>query len=393
MLANWSNGVPNSSTDAYLVTTGTALVTLAASAASLYVGNSVNSGNLDVRSTLTATNAYIGFYGVGGNATVSSSGNLTALTRFWIGGSLGPGNLTIFNGGSVTSGSTGAGSISLNSLSGTSTFNLGRSNDTSTPGAVNAASITGAGTVNFLSNYAYTLAPSLTGSLNLAKSGPGTLTLTAASTYSGGTTITAGRLLVNNTTGSGLGTGAASVSSGASLGGTGSFSGPLTLNGTITPGSGVGPGALTTGDETWNSAAGYSWEINQATGSAGTNWDTLNIDGVLTIASTSADPFLIKVTSLTLSGTAGTATGFTFGQTYTWTLASSSSAITTFSTDKFTLDTSAFLNDATNLGTFALGLSPDSKSLTLSYTAVPEPGTSALLIGAGLLWLARRRRA
>jgi autotransporter-associated beta strand protein len=55
----------------------------------------------------------------------------------------------------------------------------------------------------------------------LTKQGAGTLSLTAASTFDGGTTVSGGTLLANNTTGSATGSGAVSVLSGASLGGAG----------------------------------------------------------------------------------------------------------------------------------------------------------------------------
>jgi autotransporter-associated beta strand protein len=76
----------------------------------------------------------------------------------------------------------------------------------------------------------------------LTKAGPGTMRLTAASTYAGGTTITGGRLLVNNPAGSGTGSGAVGVGSGGTLGGTGTISGAVTVNsgGVIAPGTSIG---------------------------------------------------------------------------------------------------------------------------------------------------------
>jgi autotransporter-associated beta strand protein len=75
----------------------------------------------------------------------------------------------------------------------------------------------------------------------LTKTGAGTMRLTSANTYAGGTTVSAGRLLVNNSTGSGTGTGGVTVN-GGTLGGTGTIAGPVTINsgGTLSPGTSIG---------------------------------------------------------------------------------------------------------------------------------------------------------
>ena len=61
---------------------------------------------------------------------------------------------------------------------------------------------------------------------SLEKIGAGTLTLTGANTYHGGTTLSSGILLVSNSTGSGTGTGAVSVNAGT-LGGSGIIAGAV----------------------------------------------------------------------------------------------------------------------------------------------------------------------
>ncbi len=63
----------------------------------------------------------------------------------------------------------------------------------------------------------------------LTKHGVGTLVLSAASTYSGTTLVSAGVLLVDNATGSGTGTNTVTVASGATLGGSGTIAGSVTL--------------------------------------------------------------------------------------------------------------------------------------------------------------------
>src|SRR5204863_9093954 len=69
----------------------------------------------------------------------------------------------------------------------------------------------------------------------LTKAGTGTLTLTGANTYTGATTVSAGVLVVSNTSGSGTGTGAVNVNAGT-LGGKGAIAGAVTIG----TGSGVG---------------------------------------------------------------------------------------------------------------------------------------------------------
>jgi autotransporter-associated beta strand protein len=63
---------------------------------------------------------------------------------------------------------------------------------------------------------------------SITKIGGGTLTLTGANAYSGGTTITGGILLVSNASGSGTGTGPVTVNDGT-LGGSGIISGAVTV--------------------------------------------------------------------------------------------------------------------------------------------------------------------
>jgi fibronectin-binding autotransporter adhesin len=92
--------------------------------------------------------------------------------------------------------------------------------------------------------YTITLSGVLSGSGGLVKQANGDLNLSGANTYSGGTTVLAGRLLVNNTTGSGTGTGDVVVQGGL-LGGNGTIGGSVQVQsgGTLSPGN--SPGHLT----------------------------------------------------------------------------------------------------------------------------------------------------
>jgi autotransporter-associated beta strand protein len=121
------------------------------------------------------------------------------------------------------------------------------------------------------------------GVTSLIKTGTGTLILTGANTYSGGTTISGGELRVNSSGGSGTGFGAVMVASGGTLGGGGIISGATTVNsgGTLSPGN--LPGALTFSNSlTLNSGSTNIFEISK---SPLTN-DVANIYGVLTCGGT-----------------------------------------------------------------------------------------------------------
>lgn len=94
-------------------------------------------------------------------------------------------------------------------------------------GGVNATSGTHNATLNIntVGNYSTNavLENGTTGLLIVEKNGNGVQRLAGASTYTGGTTVKAGTLLVNNTTGSGLGTGTVVVNGTGKLGGTGAI--------------------------------------------------------------------------------------------------------------------------------------------------------------------------
>lgn len=118
----------------------------------------------------------------------------------------------------------------------------------------------------------------LSGAGSLVKNGTGTLTLTGANTYSGNTTVAAGAIEVDNTVGSGTGSGRITINSGATLSGSGLIAGPVTVAGTLAPGSGLGiltinnqvafqPGS-TFNAEVFGSEAGSGYDQLVTTGSA-----------------------------------------------------------------------------------------------------------------------------
>ncbi|HEX5220665.1 MAG TPA: autotransporter-associated beta strand repeat-containing protein, partial [Verrucomicrobiae bacterium] len=112
----------------------------------------------------------------------------------------------------------------------------------------------------------------------LHKVGTARLTLTSASTYTGGTIVSNGALFISNSTGSGTGSGNVRVRNGATLGGSGFISGATTVeNGaTLTPGNAIG--TLTFGGAlTLQSGATNVFEL-------GTISDSVVVSGALTAA-------------------------------------------------------------------------------------------------------------
>lgn len=73
----------------------------------------------------------------------------------------------------------------------------------------------------------------------LIKEGAGTLSVTGNNSYIGETWVNAGTLLVNNTNGSGTGSGAVNVFAGATLGGNGTISGLVSVSGSLAPGNSI----------------------------------------------------------------------------------------------------------------------------------------------------------
>jgi autotransporter-associated beta strand protein len=103
--------------------------------------------------------------------------------------------------------------------------------------------------------------------------------LSGANSYSGGTIVTAGTLLVNNSFASGTGSGLVAVSNNGTLGGSGTIAGPVAIAGTLVPGQSVG--TLTFAGGLDLSAGGTNvWELAElTTAGAGVNFDQTVLTG------------------------------------------------------------------------------------------------------------------
>ena len=141
---------------------------------------------------------HVGYYGTG-NLTVESGGRVTPGTILELGAYAGAtGTVNLNSGGTLAVGGTngivkGAGTANLN-LGGGTIEVTGSALTTSVPANLVSGTTS---TVN-TNGLNATLSGALSGAGGLAKSGSGTLTLPNANTYSGGTTVNAGTLLLGN---------------------------------------------------------------------------------------------------------------------------------------------------------------------------------------------------
>ena len=331
-------------------------ITTAASGGKTLTVNSSNltldfDGNVEIGGTNVNTTTFsgAGSFNVDGNLTDTGATGERALQK------TGDGTLTLQGTGNNYRGSTLLDRGSLNLYGNvTASTNI----TVSTDGGVSPASTT----------------RTATATLDV-KSGATLLNNSTTTVYSGG------NLIVNGTAGSVV------LESNGLLGGSG-IVGAVTLKSgsLLTPGN--SPGTLTAASSSWASGSTYEWQIDNATGTAGTNWDVFSVTGALDLSALSSTGQMnLVLESLSIAN-------YSTSTSYTWVIAKADSftgvgAGVTDLTSLFNINSTAFNGGAAaNLpnGGFQVVTGTEGSLRTLNLMAIPEPSTGSML-GLGLAGL------
>jgi autotransporter-associated beta strand protein len=315
-------------------------------------------------------------------ATMTLKDNVTVANTITGTASITNGNRLIDTGGIITdSGSLGSISATVNLDGGTRTFNVG----------------------NGTANVDLRISPQITNG-GLSKSGTGTLELShaAGNTYNLGTTASAGTLLVNNTSGSGTGTGSVTINSAATLAGSGIIA-PTVNNASVSV-----QGLLNVGNAGDSTGADLVIDMSGATGTL-----VVDLTGGITLDYFSGQNSGVLNTGLSFNDQLGIVSGgatlnlggeltfnnfnglavnsFTAGSS--WKLFAWSGLTTVGSFSNIAPGAIGNFTGFTDLSTELLGwdFTDLYTSGTVSIVVIPEPSRAMLLL-LGLLGLGLRRR-
>jgi autotransporter-associated beta strand protein len=296
----------------------------------IFTGAVTLTGNRTLTVGSNATATLKGVIGQSGSTprslTKSGAGTLvlSAANTYSGGTTMGSGTLTVSNGSALGSGVFTLSGGTLSSSGAQTLANAVTLNGNSAIGSSSNLTLTGA--VTLTGNRTLTVATGATATItgnigqsgstaySFTKAGAGTLVIAGSNTYTGGTNVSLGTLLVNGS----LGSGTVSVTNGAILGGSGTM-GPISVSsgGKVQPSAGNSPTAiLSCTGVTFSSGSTFAAALDGAT--AGANgYDQLNV--------TSGT---VNLGGSTLNVSIGT--GFTpkIGETFTIIQNGGSSAIT-----------------------------------------------------------------
>lgn len=336
--------------------------------------NKTGSGNV----TITGSNTF--FTGSttvrSGTLLVTTNGNALGSGIVTLGDTGGSANATLLNGGNLTiannivvqAGNSGTTTIGgSNAASTTATF----SGTATLNRDVSLTAVTAGATTDFSG-----LIDDAAGSFGVTKVGAGIVNLSraAGNSYDGGTAVNAGTLLINNTSGSGAGTGAIVVNAGT-LGGNALVSGAVTVgdgaggsDAFIAAGNSVGAFA-TTSTLSFLSDATFVFELDSAAATADqliASGVTIDGSSVFSFTDLGAGTIALNTEFVIIDNTSGSAISGAFGN-----LADNST---------FTVGANQYQVS------YSGGTGND-----LTLTVVPEPSTT-LLAGLGLLVVLRMAR-
>ena len=247
------------------------------------------------------------------------------------------------------------------------------------------------GNNNVAFNSALAVAAGTGSTATLTKEGAGKLTIAAGNNTNLNLSVTAGTLVVNSTLGN------VSLAAETTLGGSGTVGAVTTVSGsTISPGN--SPGNLTSSSLALVGGSTFQWQVQDATGGAGTGYDTLTVTNALDLSgASSGNRIILNISSLAGNGN-GTALGnplnfspssirpFTFATVGSLNLGSNTNI-----NDAFTITVGDFKytdGSSSNAGLWSLSFADN----TITLTAVPEPSTYGLGLGALALAAAAIRR-
>ncbi|MES2920338.1 MAG: autotransporter-associated beta strand repeat-containing protein [Verrucomicrobiota bacterium] len=357
----------NTYTGTTAVNGGTLKVTHASGLGTTAGGTSVAAnGVLDLQAAVLAEAITLNGTGISnGGALINSSNTVTGSHT---------GAITLGSASTITASGTGASNLSLNLAGGINNAGFLVTFDGANNTTVSGTKITGGG--------------------GLAKTGAGTLSLSAANDYTGATAIDAGKLVVTGSIGSSAvtvtGTGTILAS-----GATGTIGSSVTVNADAILAAGgintIGTATVGIGGTTLNSDSIFSWDLNVTT--PGDTASATSYDNVLSSSLAGSD----AIFKIVLGGSQTFSDNF-WNFDHTW-----NNIISTNGTSGGALDLASVFSSFTyaNVNGGALG-TPDSLvegaftftngGSSLTWSAVPEPGSAiaGLLLAAGLLRRNRR---